>query len=750
MGVRVQRSLEELAAPLRDVSRWNRLLSLPSDRRSGYLSFAEPARSLRDALSRGQRVAFSEPVLALRDDWSSAEPIALAAREAVERIERLDRLARDIDEETGVSPLALGLGLVLWRDGERVRVAPLMLCPVALDGLPEGPGLRRAGVPVANPVLLDRLEIDPARLPVDPLTWTAEDLAGHGVVSVTPVAVLGIFDVVRYRQWERLDARRDPRLSKDPRVQALLSGEGAGVWSGVAKRALPRAARMATSLDRSQAVVLEASRQGSDLAVQAGPGTGKTQTIVHILGNAVRDRRTVLFLSGRQSAFRSALARLDGLLSYGSWLAFYGPDCTVDFMVGRLGVAPGATVQETAQRAGRRSRIVMATPASYVTHVPPDWTFDLLVVDEASLVPLVEALPALVACRQVVICGDRNQMQKDPPLWVLFDPDTPYEPAPTLLDAARVAGIPRMPLTHHYRSRHQSLMHYTNRMFYSGLLRMSVSPYADRDLGLRAVETAGTFDWRGLTNAAEAEAVIDELTRHVASGSTASVGVIAMTMQQRDLIRRRIAERGIDLGSVSGSEPVMVADYNGVQGEERDVVLISLTFGRRRGETAWPTSYGALSLPGGEKRLTVIMSRARERMVVFRSFPTESVDASLAAGHRALLTYLMSADRRANDDPRPYQGVLTPVLDQNSWRGVSLGNAVGVVDAKTDRTLAAIYLTGVIDPLIERSEIAQYRNAGWVVLEVGIAEAEAAAADERRRDALCDRLMREQRMAAAA
>ncbi|GAA0278878.1 hypothetical protein LNAOJCKE_2275 [Methylorubrum aminovorans] len=313
----VQRSLEELAAPLRDVSRWNRLLSLPSDRRSGYLGFAESARSVRDALSRSKRVAFSEPVLTLRNDWSSAEPGTLDADEALRRMVRLDGLARDIDEETGVSPLMLGLGLVLWRDGERVRIAPLMLCPVILDGVPEGPGLRRAGVPVANPVLLDRLEIDPACLPSDPLTWRAEDLAGHGVVSVSPVAVLGIFDVVRYRQWERLDARRDPRLAKDPRVQALLTGEGAGVWSGAAKRALSREARMATSLDRSQAVVLEASRQGSDLAVQAGPGTGKTQTIVHILGNAVRDRRTVLFLSGRQSAFRSALARLDGLLSYG-------------------------------------------------------------------------------------------------------------------------------------------------------------------------------------------------------------------------------------------------------------------------------------------------------------------------------------------------------------------------------------------------------------------------------------------------
>lgn len=745
MEVRVQRSLSELAAPLRDVSRWNRLLSLPSDRRSGYLSFVEPACAVRDALSSGERVALREPVLALRDDWSSAAPGLLGAEEAARRLRRLDDLARDIDEETGVSPLMLGLGLVLWRDGERVRVAPLMLCPVVLDGLPEAPSLRRAGVPVGNPVLFDRLGIDPDRLRPDPLTWTAEDLAGHGVVSVTPVAVLGLFDVVRYRQWQRLDARRDPRLVRDPRILGLLSGGREGSWRQLAEPTSAGATRMVASLDRSQELVVQASRAGLDLVVQGGPGTGKTQAIVHILGNALRDGRTVLFLSGRQSAFRSARERLKRFVPEACWLALYGPECSTSVVAGRLGVAPGETVLDTARRATRRPPLVMATPTSYAAHLPADWIFDLLVVDEASLVPLAEALPAVAACRQIVICGDSQQMQKDPPLWVLFDPDNPYVPAPTLLDAAEAAGAPRTRLTHHYRSLHPTLMHYTNRMFHRGLMRMSVSPVADRERGLRLVTLDGTFDGRALTNAAEAEAVIDELARHVATGSTASVGVIAMTMQQRDLIRRRIAERGLDLEPVSRTAPVLVADYNGVQGEERDVILISLTFGRRPGNGAWPTSYGALSLPGGEKRLAVIMSRARERMVVFASFPAESIDASLAAGHSALLTYLMSAARQHEDDPRPYKGVLSGVLDRNSWQGFDLGNAIKVVSGRTGRTLAAIYVTGVIDALTERSEIAQYRNAGWLVLEVDIAEAEAAAADDKHLAALCSRLWRQQR-----
>ncbi len=405
---------------------------------------------------------------------------------------------------------------------------------------------------------------------------------------------------------------------------------------------------------------------------------------------------------------------------------------------------------ETLERATRRPPVVMATPASFALHVPRTWSFDLLVVDEASLVPLVEALPAVAACGQVVICGDSRQMQKDPPLWVLFDPERPYVPAPTLIEAAIEAGIPRSALSHHYRSLHPGLMHASNRMFYRGLMRMSGGPRTDDALGYGAVTLEGCFSWETLTNPDEAEAVVDALERHLASGRTTSVGIVAMTMQQRDLIRRRIVERGLDLSRVTGRESLLVADYNGIQGEERDVVLISFTFGRREGEAAWPTGYGAISLPGGERRLDVIMTRARQRMVAFTSFPAESIDAGACLGHDALLTYLLAARHAPVEEPDPYEGVMSEVLRRNAWRGVSLGNAIGVVNARTEEYVAALFVTGTIDPLTERSEKIQFRNAGWQVLEVAREEAVAAESDLVLRHALAKRLVAELRAAEAA
>lgn len=742
-------SLAALRESLREMNRWNRLFSLPSDRASGYLSFVKPARSIYEALSARRPMRFTDPVLALRRDWSDPDPVLLGADEASANLTRLAKLARELAEERGVSPLTLGLGQVVRRDGERVRVAPLMLCPVMLSGLPQAPKLRLTGVPVGNPVLFDHLMIDPASLPPDPLDWRAEDLASPAVVALTTVAMLGLFDLARHRQWQRLDPKANPDLARHPQVLRLLAGAGDEPWPQPSRRTVTTPTRMTASLDRSQAQVIDASRLGLDLVVQGGPGTGKTQTIAHILGNAASDGRTVLFLSGRLSAFRAVLARLregDGAVER-VCLPLYGPDCEPLSLAERLGIAATETVIGTLERLEQRPHIVMATPASYALHVPQGWRFDLLVTDEASLLPLAEALPAVAACARVVICGDSEQGQKDPPLWRLLDPHTPYVAEPTLIDAAVEAGIATTVLTHHYRSRHPSLMHHANRSAYRGLMRMSISPFKDADHGLQAQRVDGSFDWASKTNAVEAEAVVDAIAAHLASGSTASLGVIAMTLQQRDLIRQRIAERGLDLTPVTCSEPVMVADYNGVQGEERDVVLLSLTFGPRRGTTAWPTSYGALSLPGGERRLTVIMTRARERMVMFASFPPESIDAARTLGHGRLLTYLLCAGRRGGDEPPRETGFMDAVASAARCRAVSFGNGFGLIDSWTNRYRGLVYVTGRIDPLTEQSEIHQYRNNGWLVVEVGSDVIAALDGNPKAQAALGDQLWRALRAA---
>lgn len=211
-----------------------------------------------------------------------------------------------------------------------------------------------------------------------------------------------------------------------------------------------------------------------------------------------------------------------------------------------------------------------------------------------------------------------------------------------------------------------------------------------------------------------------------------------------------IAERDLDLSRITDGESLLIADYNGIQGEERDVILVGMTFGPRPGETAWPTSYGALSLPGGEKRLNVIMTRSRERMLLLTSFPKESIDAARVIAHSNLFSFMLNAERAYRDDPLPHDGVLAQVFHENAWPAMSLGNIVGAFDRDTRRFLMAIYATGDLDDLTERSEMAQLRNSGWRIEAMSRDELAALADDRAGRVELALRLRRQYRVLSAA
>jgi hypothetical protein len=159
----------------------------------------------------------------------------------------------------------------------------------------------------------------------------------------------------------------------------------------------------------------------------------------------------------------------------------------------------------------------------------------------------------------MLICGDSQQGQKDLPLWRLLHPHTLYVAEPTLIDAAVEAGIATTVLTHHYRSRYPSLMHHVNCSAYCGLMRLSISPFKDAERGLEVQRVDRWFDWASKINAIGVEALVDAIAEHLASDSTASLGVIAMTLQQRDSIRQRIAERGLDCTLATRSDSVLVA-----------------------------------------------------------------------------------------------------------------------------------------------------------------------------------------------
>lgn len=308
--------------------------------------------------------------------------------------------------------------------------------------------------------------------------------------------------------------------------------------------------------------------------------------------------------------------------------------------------------------------IVLASPLSAATHLPPEFPpFDLVVFDEASQVPTHDAACALVRGASAVIVGDSRQL---PPTSFFdrvgdadADAEEDLESLESVLDEAVAAGVPQRSLLWHYRSRDERLIDFSNRRSYGGRLKTFPSPFRSHpDLGVEFRFVEGTYDRGGTArNRVEAEAVVAELVRRLkddaASPANRSIGVVTFSQAQQTLVedlldeasdadallRERLAEAA-RLG-----EPVFVKNLENVQGDERATMLFSICYGRDAdGRIAH--AFGPLNLAGGERRLNVAVTRAREKVVVFSSIRAGDLDPARCSsrGAQDLRSYLAYAE----------------------------------------------------------------------------------------------------------
>jgi hypothetical protein len=300
----------------------------------------------------------------------------------------------------------------------------------------------------------------------------------------------------------------------------------------------------------------------------------------------------------------------------------------------------------------------------------PGLSFDLLVIDEASQVEPVDALGAIARCRQVVVVGDDRQM---PPTRFFQrmtgeEDETAPEDAPdavaardveSILGLCNARGVPRAMLRWHYRSRHESLIATSNAEFYENRLLVLPSPRPRSPaLGLSLVRVDGAWETGEGVNRAEAEAVAQAVMRHAKETPGDTLGVAAFSIRQRDAIMDAIeAARRADPSAdaffgAHPDEPFFVKNLENVQGDERDAILISVGYGRdRNGRLAM--RFGPLSAEGGERRLNVLITRAKKRCIVFSGIGAEDIDLERASGRgvAALKTFLAFA-AAPSDAPR--------------------------------------------------------------------------------------------------
>jgi very-short-patch-repair endonuclease len=300
--------------------------------------------------------------------------------------------------------------------------------------------------------------------------------------------------------------------------------------------------------------------------------------------------------------------------------------------------------------------VFMMSPLSVASFLPPGAVeFDLVVFDEASQVKPVDALGAVARGKQLVVVGDSKQL---PPTSFFdsltgagedADEENVTADIQSILELCKARQMPERMLRWHYRSLHQSLIAASNHLFYEDKLVIFPSPGGKGQLGLVYHHLPDTHYERGTTrtNPQEAAAVADAVLHHARTTPKLTLGVVAFSTAQRQAIqdaleiRRKQHPETEAFFNRHAHEPFFIKNLENVQGDERDVILISVGYGRTK-DGYLTMSFGPLNGEGGERRLNVLITRAKQRCEVFTNLTADDLDLNRtrAKGVAALKTFL--------------------------------------------------------------------------------------------------------------
>lgn len=328
-------------------------------------------------------------------------------------------------------------------------------------------------------------------------------------------------------------------------------------------------------------------------------------------------------------------------------------------------------IRELVNQAGQAIQAIkpvfMMSPMSIAMYIPPSvLEFDLVIFDEASQVKPVDAFGAILRSKQAVIVGDDKQLPPTSFFNSLQNSDDEEDfdnlgDMESILSLFLAKGAPERMLRWHYRSRHESLIAVSNNEFYDNRLVVFPSPGINSNArGLRLRHFPKTAYDRGktCTNQEEAQIVAQAVLEHAKTYPDHSLGVVAFSVAQRDIIElqlerlRRINSKCESFFNENKTEPFFIKNLENVQGDERDVIFVSIGYGKTA-EGYMTMSFGPLNREGGERRLNVLISRARLAMDVFSNFIASDIDLnrSNARGVVSLKKFLNYAETGNLDQP---------------------------------------------------------------------------------------------------
>lgn len=356
---------------------------------------------------------------------------------------------------------------------------------------------------------------------------------------------------------------------------------------------------------------------------------------------------------------------------------------------------------------------VLMSPLSIAQYLPADHSeFDVVIFDEASQIPTWDAIGAIARGRQTIVVGDPKQLpptnffgrnDSDVDDEFLEDYEKDLE---SILDETKASGLPVLQLKWHYRSRHESLISFSNKLYYNN--RLITFPAADNDeLGVKFIYAKDAPYDRGVsrTNPGEANLIVAELVQRMKIELSRpeevrlTFGAVTFNQTQQSLIQDLLdQEQVLDSSlewyfSEERIEPTVVKNLENVQGDERDVMMFSVTYGKDKAGVFY-RNFGALNRDGGERRLNVAVTRSRRLLLVFSSIKGEDLDVSglKSQGVNDLKTFLEYAEHGEQVLRATVQGsvgeVESPleesVLDSLKKKGWDVVPQVGVSGFRID------------------------------------------------------------------
>ncbi|VAX40897.1 DNA helicase related protein [hydrothermal vent metagenome] len=410
---------------------------------------------------------------------------------------------------------------------------------------------------------------------------------------------------------------------------------------------------------------------------------------------------------------------------------------------------------------------LLMSPLSIAQYLPAEHSlFDVVIFDEASQITTWDAIGAIARGRQTIIVGDPKQLpptnffgriEDDEDNEELEDYDKDLE---SILDEATASGLPLIQLNWHYRSRHESLISFSNWNYYDNkLITFPSAVTEDQAVSLKHLPEAIYDRGKSRTNRIEAETLVADAIERMKSWINTpeedrlTLGVVTFNTQQQTLIQDLFDEALRQSPELewffddARIEPTIVKNLENVQGDERDVMLFSITNGpdmAGRKSNRVLLNFGALNRQGGERRLNVAVTRARQELVVYVSFLPDQLKAerTMSQGVRDLKFFLEYAQRGASvlgagpaeskgSFESPFEEAVATALSAKGWQVVP---QIGVSGFRVDLGIVhperpGAFLAGIEcdGATYHRSATARdrdkireqvLRNLGWEIIRI--------------------------------